>query len=174
MAKFYFTITYRPGKENEKADILTRREQDVRTQDALKHTYRTQVLLPLTNVDPRIIEELDQAREARDATSISVLDTTQVAPISPLAEELSSLHLMDKLIAANKTHPSLDKERDAARRGDEGWLLKEGLLTFQKRLVIPLEETDLRTKLIQEIHCPVTTAHPGKNKTIQLVGRQYY
>ena len=120
MAKFYFTITYRPGKENEKADILTRREQDVGAQDALKHAHRTQVLLPLTNVDPRIIEELDQAREARDATSISVLDTTQVAPISPLAEELSSLHLMDKLIAANKTHPSLDKERDTARRGDEG------------------------------------------------------
>ena len=76
LAEFYFTIAYRPGKENEKADILTRREQDVRTQDALKHIYRTQVLLPLTNVDPRIIEELDQAREARDVTSISVLDTT--------------------------------------------------------------------------------------------------
>ena len=76
LAEFYFTIAYRPGKENEKADTLTRREQDVGAQDALKHAHRTQVLLPLTNVDPRIIEELDQAREARDVTSISVLDTT--------------------------------------------------------------------------------------------------
>ena len=41
LAKFYFTIAYRSGKQNKKADTLTRREQDVGAQDAVKHAHRT-------------------------------------------------------------------------------------------------------------------------------------
>ena len=41
LAEFYFTIAYRSGKQNKKADTLTRREQDVGAQDAVKHAHRT-------------------------------------------------------------------------------------------------------------------------------------
>jgi len=36
LSQFFFTIIYRPGRQNSKADALTRREQDVEPQDKLK------------------------------------------------------------------------------------------------------------------------------------------
>jgi hypothetical protein len=38
-------IMYMPGKKNQKADALTRREQDVKPQDQAKAAYYTKALL---------------------------------------------------------------------------------------------------------------------------------
>lgn len=45
LSEYNFMITYRPGNENAAADALSRREQDVRPQDALKAQNRTKTFL---------------------------------------------------------------------------------------------------------------------------------
>lgn len=159
LAEFYFTIAYRSGKQNEKADTLTRREQDIEAQDEVKHANRTQTLLPARNLDPRIVAELSKPPPETIFASL---------------EGFVELPLVDKILSANKTHGSLEKDRDAARRGDQDWAFKGNLLTWRGRLVVPETDDHLRTQLLKEVHDQVCTAHPGKSKTTNLVGRQYY
>ena len=45
LADYSFMIMYRPGKDNAKADILSRREQDLDFQSGLKAHLRTRALL---------------------------------------------------------------------------------------------------------------------------------
>lgn len=156
LAEFYFTILYRPGKQNERADALTRREPDTTAQDAVKHAHRTQVLLPPANLDPRIVSEL----------SVKGIELAPVEGIIPM-------DLIDRILAANRTSLSLEEERVCAHRGDQDWTLRNDLLLWQGRLFVAPDD-NLRTQLIREIHDQVCTAHPGKSKTINLLARQYY
>ena len=54
----HFQIIYTAEKNNQKADILSRREQDLETQESAKKDSRLRVLLGLDRLDPRINAEL--------------------------------------------------------------------------------------------------------------------
>src|SRR5208282_4967836 len=119
LSQFFFTIMYRPGRQNAQADALTRREQDVGPQDELKAQYRTRALLQPDQLDPAILEELFDA---------------EVAAIE--AEELNeSIGLVDRIITANRTVESLEALRTQARIGDIDLKLEDGLLLYQDRLI---------------------------------------
>jgi hypothetical protein len=45
LSEYYFTIMYRSGRQNGKADALTRRDEEVEAQDEVKAEYRTRALL---------------------------------------------------------------------------------------------------------------------------------
>jgi hypothetical protein len=51
--------------------------------------------------------------------------------------------------------------------------LEDGLLLYNGRLVVP-QISHLQTKLIQEAHSQVSTAHPGRDKTYKLLRPRYY
>ena len=51
--------------------------------------------------------------------------------------------------------------------------MEEGLLLYQERLIVP-DVDNLRTELIREAHCQVSTAHPGRDKTYRLLAPRYY
>ena len=51
LSQFNFLIMYRPGATN-RADALTRREQDLDDQTAAKISLRTQTLLQPEHLDP--------------------------------------------------------------------------------------------------------------------------
>ena len=87
--------------------------------------------------------------------------------------EASELDFIDELLQANRTANSLRKYREDAKDGKSEWTLENGLLKYQKRLVVA-EDRNLRTRLIAEAHCQVSTAHPGKNKTRKIIGDRYY
>jgi len=159
LSEFYFKICYRPGKQNEKADTLTRRGYETEAQDHAKHANRTQILLPADKLDPQIVKDLD--RWSREGPLI--------API----EVLDSLALIDNILRQNKNSATLDDSRKAAERGDQAWTLNNGLLLYDSRLIVPNVD-NLRTQLIQEIHDQVSSAHPGKSKTISVISRQFY
>jgi transposase InsO family protein len=149
LADFFFVITYRPGKQNAKADALTRRDDDVKTSDQVKEKERTQTLLPSDCLDWKI----------RNHLQISALD----APFG----------LVDQILQANRSRRQLESETDHLSRGQVGWEDKDGLLLYDGRLVVP-DVDNLRTKLVAEAHNQVSTAHPGRNKTLALLARKYY
>ena len=59
LSEYYFIITYRPGKDNVQADALTRRNDEVASQDQLKKEARQQILLTADKLDPRIVQQLE-------------------------------------------------------------------------------------------------------------------
>jgi transposase InsO family protein len=157
LARFHFKIMYRPGKQNQVADALTRRDQDDQAQAIAAH--RTQVLLKQDQLDSRILQELHIPRQ-----------DTQVAPI----ELPDSLELVDRILQANRTSESLATLRlRAADPEQEDWQIKDGLLYFYGRLVLP-DEDNLRTHVIREAHAQISTAHPGQKKTRKLLSTRYY
>ncbi len=167
LSQFFFTIMYRPGRQNAQADALTRREQDVEPQDELNAQHRTRALLQLDQLDPAILAGLPNNEELPN----------KLANSDVLAIEAEELHepigLIDQIITANRTATSLNALRAQAEAGDGDLKLEDGLLLYQDRLVVP--DTDqLRTNLIKEAHEQVSTAHPGRTKTIRLLADRYY
>ena len=59
LARYNFQIKYQLGKENHKADVLTRREEDVKTQNELKEKTRFQTVLPTDKLYPEVQESLE-------------------------------------------------------------------------------------------------------------------
>jgi hypothetical protein len=156
LSQFNFLIMYRPGATN-RADALTRREQDLNDQMAAKISLRTQTLLQPEHLDPRIRKELSTKSSS-----------AEICPIDP-----TEFDLIDELLQANRTDPSLQEYREKAKDATSPWSLENGLLKHRERLVVA-EEQNLRTRLVAEAHTQVSTAHPGKNKTRKIIGDRYY
>jgi len=159
LSQYHFKIQYHSAAKNQKADALTRREDDVRQQDALKKEHRDQVMLPAENLSPRIQEELAKA-------------DLVVAPVEP-PQETESLLLTDRILQANRDSPSLQELREQASRESGVYSLKDGLLLANGRIVVP-DQDDLRTLIVKEAHAQRATAHPGRKKTARILRDRYY
>jgi transposase InsO family protein len=163
LAGYHFTIMYRAGKQNGKADALTRREQEVGLQDSLKTEYRTRAFLSQDQIDPRVLEDLGINLEADNL-------------IAPIETELfqESMGITDRILQTNRTLPSLRALRtQAGRNTDPSLTLEDDLLLYDGRLMVP-QTDNLRTDLISEAHNQVSTAHPGRDKTYRLLRARYY
>ena len=143
LAEYSFIITYRPGKDNAKADILSRREQDLEPSRELKAYLRTKALLQPDQVDPQI----------QEAVELHALDQVLREPAL----------LVDRLLTANRTAGSLQALRKQVERGEGDFTLTNGLLLRNGRLVVPTDSTDeaLIADLIREAHDQISSAHPG-------------
>src|SRR3981081_4703073 len=152
-------IMYRAGKQNQKADALTRRDDEVTAQDGIKAQYRTRAFLSQDQVDPRVLQDL--------GIELSAIDLLPVEEEDPFDESES---LVDQILAANKDSESLSALRTQAESATPGeYTLEDGLLLFTGRLVVPATLNNLRTELIREAHDQISTAHPGRDKTYQLL-----
>jgi hypothetical protein len=83
------------------------------------------------------------------------------------------VQLVDQLLRENRDHELLKELREQAVRGDDYWTLQQGLLLYDKCLVVP-DVGDLRVRLLDEVHRQPSTAHPGCTKTYQLMQPRYY
>ena len=162
LSEYYFTIMYRAGKSNRKADALTRRDDEVKAQDGVKTEYRTRAFLSEDQIDPRVLQDLGIE-----------INPLELAPLEDDHLE-ESTSLVDQILQANRGASSLDALRTQATSVDAGeFSLDDGLLFYSGRLVIP-RTGELITSLIQEAHTQVSTAHPGTEKTYYLLRPRYY
>jgi transposase InsO family protein len=162
LSEYYFTIMYRTGKSNGKADALTRRDDEVKAQDGVKTEYRTRAFLSEDQIDPRVLQDLGIE-----------INPLELAPLEDDHLE-ESTSLVDQILQANRSASSLDALRTQATSADAGeFSLEDGLLFYSGRLVIP-RTGELITSLIQEAHTQVSTAHPGAEKTYHLLRPRYY
>jgi transposase InsO family protein len=169
LSEFFFTITYRPGRKNEKADALTRRDQDTEDLQATKKRHRTQQFLTDDQVDPRIRAELLNDTQH----TLAPIEEPTSGQATTLSETLSPWVLADRIVAANRSSPELATDRQRAANGEQNWAVSNGLLLWQGRLVVPPID-NLRTELIQEAHAQVSAAHPGRTKTVAVIARRYW
>lgn len=157
LSDFNFHITYTAGKNNQKADILSRRDQDLVMQQKVKLDSRARVLLGPARLHPRIRAELADSYVA----SINAIDTpTATVPFD----------LIEALCADNRKSFTETRTKQPL---PEGFALTDQLLTYRGRLCVN-RHTELCTKLIREAHDQVSTAHPGGRKTYQLLAPKYH
>jgi hypothetical protein len=162
LSEYYFTIMYRAGKQNAKADALTRRDDEVTVQDGIKTQYRTRAFLSQDQVDPQVLRDL-----GIDITEIDLL------PIEGDTFE-EPIGLVDRILRANRDSESLGALRAQALSADPGeFTLEDELLLCAGRLVVPKVD-NLPTALIKEAHDQVSTAHPGRDKTYHLLRPRYF
>ena len=94
-------------------------------------------MLLAENLSPCIQEELAKA-------------DLVVAPVEP-PQETESLLLTDRILQANRDSPSLQELREQASRESGVYLLKDGLLLANGRIVVP-DQDDLRTLIVKEAY----------------------
>lgn len=178
-------LTYRPGKENVIADILSRKQEELKTQKAKYEASRMATL-----IDPAIAVAPVNARENTATPTKGPAPTTpgpdptnspnqpptttsDKDPIPPQTPPEAPYQVVDQILQANRTSESLQAYRKLAEQGKDYWQLTDGLLTRHGKLMVPDEGT-LRTQLIELVHAYQVTAHPGIEKTRQLLAAQYY
>lgn len=155
LADFNFKITYRPGKQNDKADALTRMpgstppgKEDIRQQ----HQNRT-ILTP-------------------DRLDLDCVD--QATPLKP-----SSFY--GRVQEANRQSVECNEARQALAEGKPtsngvklaGCINTDGLIFKGNALWVPSEDQWI-TDVIRECHDPPVCGHPGIRRTMELVKRHYY
>jgi hypothetical protein len=154
LSRFYFEIRYRPGKANTLADALSRPES---SPELHLDKSRMQVLIKPEYLDPQI----------RAEASITV--------ITPVEPDVLKNPLTERILALNRTALSLASLRDWASKEGSPYELKNEILTYNGRLVLPVrEEESLVAELLREIHEQASVAHPGEKKTIALVKARYW
>ena len=99
LLEYYFVITYWPGKDNVQADALTRKDNDIVSQDQLKKEACQQILLTSDKLDLRIIQGLKEAL------------ITVLAPIEATKSFLDTVTVIDRVLRANRNKPSLEALR---------------------------------------------------------------
>lgn len=165
MAPFNFRIEYTPGKSNERADILSRREQDLGNLKSVQADNRSRTLLGPARLHDRINADLAVkfiSSHTPAATSIATIRSDQDIM------DLGSLELIEALLQENRN--SFEKERSQL---PNQYRIENGLLLYGDRLCVPADST-LCTRLIREAHDQISSAHPSATKTYQLLSRQYH
>jgi hypothetical protein len=140
LSEYYFMIMYRAGKQNAKADALTRRDDEVAAQDGIKTQYRTRAFLSQDQVDPRVLQDL--GIDIAEMDILPVEGDTFDEPIS----------LVDRILRANRNSESLGALRAQALSEEPGeFTLEDELLLHAGRLVVPKVD-NLPAALIKEAH----------------------
>ena len=91
----------------------------------------------------------------------------------PVLMPVSVPSVVERVLIANRTYGSLDTLRKRASSDDAEWTIDNGLLMFNDKLVVP-DDSDLRARLLDEIHRQPGLAHPGEEKTRAMLSKQYY
>ena len=202
MAQYHFVITYRPGTQNAAADGLSRKTEELKTQKEKRDAARTMTLFRLCDqaqelaaldtdnlegvnecgvfsLDSALDEEYEAELAAARARSEDFEELFELCPMepghSPDNSFASGFTLLDKILSANREHPEMQQFREKALSSDYvDWTALNGLVMYQGRLIVPETSDHLRTQLIHDVHSRITSGHPGKNKTRQLVRAQYW
>ena len=153
MSRFNFVISYTPGRENRKTDSLTRRPNDC---PADNHDDQQQHLLQ-TIFPPKRLEISSIDPDKNKTTPERVIQANLVDPYCTKLRK--SIRTSSSIEGINTCHLS-DLFVDT----------KNCICQFD-RLWVP---DNLQLTVIRDVHDQIATGHPGYQKTISLIARNYY
>ncbi|QRW15579.1 Retrotransposable element Tf2 protein [Rhizoctonia solani] len=145
LSNFNFEIHYCPGKQSGKPDALSRRS------DYVDNPPEPEVMLPAEVFANTLEEEME-------VVSLVWNKLREDPSLEPIIQFLTE--------DAENAPPSI---RKAYR--DYNW--EEDLLWYQGKLVIPDAE-DLKERLLREFHDSPLAGHPGQQRTLELLSRNYW
>lgn len=121
LSRFNFTIAYVPGKENVRADALSRREQDMPKNQDERVDYRTkQLLKPSTLIEfPESINHAAPVRTRRQArtegTALPIEEQTEINSRKAETSEADSAHDNNEATLYDEDNAQQDDENDQTR-----------------------------------------------------------
>ncbi|KAF8694327.1 hypothetical protein RHS03_08208, partial [Rhizoctonia solani] len=146
LAGYNFQIVYRPGKQSGKPDALSRRSDHADISPADQTMLPEPVFANVALVTPE--KELQHQIE------------------NSLDQDESLEEILQFLQNESKAPPSI-------KRAFKDYEMEAGLLFYQGRIVVPDVGT-LRTDLLRIFHDSPLAGHPGRQRTLELVSRNYY
>ena len=173
LSRYNFTISYIPGKMNERADALSRREQDMPHGQDDRTDYRTMQLLR-----PGMFKN-------KNTLSVAPVRTQTERTVRSPSESTEDLQaLWNEAMTHDETY---EAARDAIRKEKATFprelnlkvSLSECSLDSQERLLfrgrkwVP-DFNALRTKMTQRTHDDKICGHPGRDNTSQVLSRNYF
>ena len=174
LAEYNFKIMYRTGKSNGKADALTRMPNSIPTDkedERLKHQHRALL-------SPECFQGYNQAPSAdREAEGGGEATDEQ---INAMTDE--ELPLYARITLANQDDEECCRVRDAMEKDStqifEGINLRHcsqrhHTLFYKDRLWVPTSP-ELHLDIIREGHDQPASGHPGRDRTLEILKRQFY
>ncbi|KAF8759701.1 hypothetical protein RHS01_02244 [Rhizoctonia solani] len=146
LAGYNFQIVYCPGKQSGKPDALSRQSDHANIPPASQTMLPNPVFANTALVIPK--KELQRQIEAS------------------LDQDESLEEILQFLQNESKAPPSI-------KRAFKDYEMEAGLLFYQGRIVVPDVGT-LRTDLLRIFHNSPLAGHPGRQRTLELVSRNYY
>ncbi|KAH0609145.1 uncharacterized protein H6S33_001373 [Morchella sextelata] len=160
LSRFNFVIKYRPGKQGGKPDALTRRSGDLPGEGDERQLHQSQVVLKKENLDAKL---------SLLAGSFS----------NEHAEKNASLHgVFDEGYSADPFPEKILDMRNKGERQSKDISLAEcteveGRLLYRGSIYVPNYDP-LKLRILQLYHDAASAGHPGREKTFELVSRDYY
>ncbi|KAF8753958.1 hypothetical protein RHS01_06573 [Rhizoctonia solani] len=144
--RYNFQIVYRPGKQSGKPDALSRRADHADVPPADQTMLPGPVFANVALVTPK--------KELQCQIELS------------LDQDESLEEILQFLQSESKAPPSI-------QRAFKDYEMEAGLLFYQGQIVVPDVGT-LRTDLLRIFHDSPLAGHPGRQRTLELVSRNYY
>jgi hypothetical protein len=182
LSRYKFKIVHVPGKSNERADALSRRDQDL-PKNALDNRLldrHMQLLRPEVLAAHAIVRTMPvRTRKNVQAAQRTIPDVPII--VGELPDELAD---WNEAVANDEEYQAIRKAvKDKERKMPPEYKLKvsitECTLSLQKDLLfrgrrwVP-STANLRTRIIQGIHDSVIGGHPGREATYAFVARQFF
>ncbi|KAF8748554.1 hypothetical protein RHS01_10770 [Rhizoctonia solani] len=146
LAGYNFQIVYCPGKQSGKPDALSRQSDHADIPPAVQTMLPDPVFANIALVTPE--KELQRQIKAS------------------LDQDESLEEILQFLQNKSKAPPSI-------KRAFKDYKMEAGLLFYQGQIVVPDVGT-LRTDLLHIFHNSPLAGHPGRQRTLELVSRNYY
>ncbi|KAJ8456455.1 hypothetical protein ONZ45_g18712 [Pleurotus djamor] len=156
LSQFNLCIRYRPGKLGEKPDALTRRH-DVY---ARAGNERYAQVNP-QNFRPIFLKEQLVASIRATILLEPCLRASELMDMETLIADIRSSYTSDPVTA-----------KDASEYTGRWSIDESGLIRLDNRIYVP-DNSDLRLRILRFKHDHILSGHYGKNKTLELVRREF-
>jgi len=198
LSRYNFLIVHVPGKSNERADALSRRDQDMpadatdeRIADRNVQLLRPEMLakgpsIRVAYVRTRRQIANDQSSEVTDEQPTLPTDDhlDQITDDQIAGELPEELQEWSRAVTDDKEYQEIRKTIQEDRRTfpsklklkvsiRECTVSKKGDVLFRGRRWVPNKPT-LRTSIIQTTHDSLIAGHPGREGTYAFVARQFF
>ena len=191
LQRYNFKIKYRSGKENERADALSRREQDL-PEDASDERVQPRTFQLLSSDqyegEPVEVAVMCSVKESLSVMPAEVLSENPEALLETYEEESSPPRTeLEELWKSSQDNDILwNRMKDVVAQGVRKFppdveikvsvsecTVENGILCFRGRKWVP-ENEELRTKIMQTAHDSPLTGHPGRKGTLAILMRDFF